>query len=62
MSTRPVKVPVVPEMGLPENWIVPAATGRSSVRSVELSGLAMVNVPVPEALPDKAIFDIFVSP
>jgi hypothetical protein len=24
--------------------------------------LAMVNVPVPEALPDKAIFDILFSP
>jgi hypothetical protein len=41
---------------------VPELSGKFSVRSELLFGLAMVNVPVPEALPDKAIFDIFFSP
>jgi hypothetical protein len=36
---------------------VPELSGKFSVRSELLFGLAMVNVPVPEALPDNEIFD-----
>lgn len=36
---------------------VPVASGKFSVRSVLLLGLAMVNVPVPRAEPDSATFD-----
>ncbi len=36
---------------------VPELSGKFSVRSVLLFGLAMVNVPVPEALPVNEIFD-----
>ena len=36
---------------------VPELSGKFSVRSVELSGLAMVNVPVPERFPLNAIRD-----
>lgn len=35
----------------------PAESGRFSVRSLLLFGLAMVNVPVPEGFPDNEIFD-----
>jgi hypothetical protein len=63
MYFAPVGVVYVPEpdaylvtCGAPVvSCIVPLASGRLSVRSVLLFGLAMVNVPVPEALPDKAI-------
>ena len=36
---------------------VPELSGSVSVRSELLFGLAMVNVPVPEALPDRVILD-----
>ena len=36
---------------------VPELSGKFSVRSVFVPGEAMVNVPVPEALPDRVILD-----
>jgi hypothetical protein len=47
---------------LPWLYISPAASGSESVKSEFVFGAAMVSVPVPEALPDKAIFDILFSP
>jgi hypothetical protein len=53
-DTAPLKVPVVPEMGFPLTCTVPVASGSVTVRSVLLLGLAIVNVPVPLALLERA--------
>jgi hypothetical protein len=63
MYLAPVGVVYVPEpdayvvtWGAPvTSWNVPVASGSVSVRSVDVLGAAMVSVPVPLALPDKAI-------
>jgi hypothetical protein len=52
-STTCNTVPTVPEV-----IIVPVSSGKVSVRLVLLLGLAMVNMPVPEASGASEIFDI----
>ncbi len=51
MSTKPVKVPVVPEIAAPPAVVmmVPVASGRVSVLFVLLFGLSIVKMPVPLA-------------
>jgi hypothetical protein len=47
---------------VPEITTVPVASGKVSVRLVEVPGLAMVNMPVPEASGAREIFDIIYTP
>jgi len=42
--------------------MVPVSSGKVSVRLVLLLGLAMVNMPVPEASGAREIFDIIYTP